>query len=221
MKGYLKVEDWMEALQATIVKRENMEHQHASGPVSAEHTKQHGVVGVGLSIDSTGTDEGNNNNNSTGRKSLDLNPLHKIAQKFSKSHERDTVVGGNVDNAGNYNDTHRIGGRTRNDSDSNSLEGSGDMMMRAVDVDRKLNEIESITLEDPPLPSDDLEVLPHTIREDPGHHAQNAPAEEVRVLAHLSAEELHPSEEEDRWPPEEKPDRCAPPGPTWQAALAC
>ena len=160
------VEDWMEALQATIVKRENMEHQHASGPVSAEHTKQHGVVGVGLSIDSTGTDEGNNNNNSTGRKSLDLNPLHKIAQKFSKSHERDTVVGGNVDNAGNYNDTHRIGGRTRNDSDSNSLEGSGDMMMRAVDVDRKLNEIESITLEDPPLPSDDLEVLPHTIRED-------------------------------------------------------
>ena len=61
-----------------------MEHQHASGPVSAEHTKQHGVVGVGLSIDSTGTDEGNNNNNSTGRKTLDLNPLRKIAQKFSK-----------------------------------------------------------------------------------------------------------------------------------------
>ena len=46
------------------------------------------------------------------------------------------------------------------------MEGSGDMMMRAVDVDAKLNEIESITLEDPPLPSDDLEVLPPTIRED-------------------------------------------------------
>ncbi len=161
------VEDWMDALQDTIVKRENMEQQQPP-PFTSDNVQitERGVVGVGLSIDSTGADEVNNNTTGAVRKSIDLNPLHKIAQTFSKLHERDTVIG----NSDNFNShlqpSHDDGSRTRGDSDINSFEENGDFSLKQVRSGVKLNAVESVTLEDPPLPSDDLEVLPHTMRED-------------------------------------------------------
>jgi hypothetical protein len=159
------VEDWMDALQDTIVKRDNMEQQHAPFTADNVHITERGVVGVGLSIDSAATEEGNSSNGAV-RKSVDLNPLQKIAQTFSKLHERDTVIGNGDNFHSQLHSSYDDSNRTRGDSDVNSLEDNSDLTLKQLRSGMKLNAIESVTLEDPPLPSDDLEVLPHTMRED-------------------------------------------------------